>query len=72
MNNDINLTNTHPKTKPKLERLAYTTTELSQLLNISIRSLMRLEDRGLLKPCRALRKKLYSAAAVAAFLEENK
>lgn len=72
MKNDIYPTTAASKKKPKLDRLAYTTIELSQLLSISVRSLMRLEDRGLLKPCRALRKKLYSAAAVAAFLEENK
>lgn len=58
-------------TKPPPYRLAYTAKELATELGISTRSLRRLEKRGLLKPSRALRKKLYSAAAVAVFLEET-
>lgn len=55
--------------RPSAGKLAYTTKELAALLGVSTRSLRRLEQRGLLKPSRALRKKLYSAAAVAAFFE---
>ena len=50
-------------------KLAYSRKELAALLGISTRSLRRLEQRGLLMPSRALRKKLYSAKAVDAFLE---
>ncbi len=57
---------------PNGSKLAYTTKELSAQLGISARSLARLEARGLLMPSRALRKKLYSAAAVQAFLEGSK
>jgi hypothetical protein len=56
-------------THPPPDRLAFTAKELSRLLGISTKSLRRLEQRGLLKPSRALRKKLYSASAVTAFLE---
>lgn len=52
-------------------KLAYGTQELAELLGISTRSLKRLEERGLLVPSRALRKKLYSAKSVEAFLQET-
>ena len=52
--------------KPKL---AYSRSELALLLGISTRSIQRLEDRGLLKSSRALRKRLYSHFEVMRFLE---
>ena len=45
---------TDPRPAP-VERLAYTSEETAQALNISLVTLWRLERRGLLKPSRALR-----------------
>jgi hypothetical protein len=58
-------------TVPLNTKLAYTNKELAAALGISTKSLRRLELRGLLKPSKAFRKKLYSAKAVHAFLEET-
>ena len=52
--------------------LAYTTAQLSAALGgISTRSIKRLEERGLLQPCRILRCKLYPSAQVRALLEKE-
>jgi len=65
------------KTKPPssapatANKLAHSCKEVAALLGVSTRSLRRLEQRGLLKPCRALRKKLYAASAVTDFLKET-
>lgn len=50
-------------------RLAYSKNELSQLLGLSPVTLWRLEKKGLLRPVAGVRHKLYSAHAVARFLE---
>ncbi len=50
------------------ERLAYTKTELCELLHLSTVTLWRLEKRGLLVPIPSIRHKIYSKAAVDAFL----
>lgn len=53
-----------------LPRVAFSTKETCQLLGgISLRSLRRLEQRGLLLPSRGLRTKLYSLSAIRAYLE---
>jgi hypothetical protein len=56
---------------PLNTKLAYTRQELAALLGVSTKSLRRLELRGLLKPSKAFRKKLYPAKAVHAFLEDT-
>ena len=55
-------------------RLAYQAHEVAALLGgISLRSVRRLETRGLLpRPSRGLRKKLYAHADLVAFLERTK
>lgn len=54
-------------------RLAYSANETRQLLGgISLRTLRRLEQRGLLVPSRGLRTKLYSIKAIEQYLEETK
>lgn len=60
-----------PAQQPNGVKLAYTAKELCALLSVSARSLYRLEKRELLKPCRALRTKLYPAQSVEAFLRNN-
>ena len=45
--------------------------ELASLLGISVRSLKRLEDRGLLKSSKALRTKIYSHREVMRFLDSG-
>jgi hypothetical protein len=56
-----------------VERLAYQTNEACQLLGgISRVSLWRLEKRGLIKPSKALRMKLYSRAEIERFLGATK
>ncbi len=49
-------------------RLAYSGGELASLLGVSVRSLQRLEDRGLIRSSKALRKKIYSHHEVMRFL----
>ena len=51
------------------EKLAYNTSEAAKALGVSIRSLKRLEQRGLLRPSCALRRKLYSHQELNRFLE---
>jgi DNA-binding transcriptional MerR regulator len=56
----------------KCERLAFTADETAKALGISRVSLWRLEKRGLLKPSKALRTRLYSRAEIERFLEGTK
>ena len=58
--------------KDPQNRLAYSTSEVAQLLGVSPRSLKRLEERGLLRPSRGLRKKLYLDSDLVAYLEDSK
>ncbi len=51
-------------------RLAYTRIELASLMGISTKILQRLENRGLIRSSKALRKKLYSHREVIRFLEQ--
>lgn len=54
------------------DQIAYTAQEAALALGgISVRSLTRLEERGRLKSCKALRRKLYSRRELERFLEEN-
>jgi hypothetical protein len=53
------------------QKLAYNTAEAAKALGVSIRSLKRLEQRGLLRPSAALRRKLYSHQELNRFLEET-
>ena len=55
---------------PQPGKLAYTAKELSAALSVCPRTLRRLEIRGLLRPSKVLRKKLYFIADVQKFLEE--
>lgn len=56
-----------------IQRLAYTTDQTRELLGgISRVSLWRLEKRGLIKPSKALRMKLYPRAEIERFLEASK
>jgi DNA-directed RNA polymerase specialized sigma24 family protein len=52
-------------------KLAYNTAEAAKALGVSIRSLKRLEQRGLLRASNALRRKLYSHQELNRFLEET-
>ena len=56
----------------KIERLAFTSEEAAEALNISLVTLWRLEKRGLLKPSRALRTPRWARAEIERFLEETK
>ena len=58
--------NHHPSTK-----LSYTARDAAAMLGISVRSLTRLEQRGIIKASKALRCKLYSHEALCRFLEET-
>jgi hypothetical protein len=68
---NLNVKQSGPATVPLNTKLAYTRQELAALLGVSTKSLRRLELRGLLKPSKAFRKKLYAAKAVHTFLEET-
>jgi hypothetical protein len=59
-------------TPAEIERLAYTSEEAAQALNISLVTLWRLEQRGLLKPSRALRTPRWAKAEIERFLEDTK
>jgi len=52
-------------------RLAFNVRETCAAINVSQTSLWRLEKRGLIKPSRALRHKLYSRAEIERFLKES-
>ena len=62
---------TDPRPAP-VERLAYTSEETAQALNISLVTLWRLERRGLLKPSRALRTPRWSRTEIERFLEDTR
>jgi len=62
----------HPKSlKQNNSKLAYTAKEASESLGISIKTLSRLEQRGLLRRSLALRKKLYPRTEIERFLNET-
>jgi hypothetical protein len=54
-----------------VERLAFNARETAKTLGISIVTLWRLENRGLLKPSRALRTPLWSRTEIERFLKET-
>jgi len=67
----------HTATDPKvpnysLKRLGYGRKEAAELLGISPISVDRLVQRGLLKPCRALRRPLFTEVELLRFLENSK
>lgn len=53
-------------------RLALTRIEAAAVLGIHPNSLDRLVQRGLLRPCRALRRPLFSLAELQRFLNDTK
>ena len=55
-------------TAPLTERLAYSLSDLKSVTGLSTTTVWRLEKRGLLRPVAGIRSKLYSRAAVDAFL----
>jgi hypothetical protein len=54
-----------------LPRRAYTMRETSEILGTSYMSVWRLAKRGLLRPSKALRIKLFSAEEIERFLRET-
>lgn len=66
------MTATETPSPAKIERLAFTSEEAAEALNISLVTLWRLERRGLLKPSRALRTPRWSRAEIERFLEDTK
>lgn len=60
-----------PEGEPSLPRLAYTTRQTAEILGVSYVSIHRLVKRGLLRPNRALRHKLFSRAEIERFLREG-
>ena len=65
-------TATETPSPAKIERLAFTSEEAAQALNVSLVTLWRLERRGLLKPSRALRTPRWAKAEIERFLEDTK
>jgi hypothetical protein len=61
--------NLHIDARP--ERLAYTTEETASLLGISPASVMRLNERDLLKSSKALRTEMYSRREIERFLQDT-
>ena len=56
----------------RTEQIAFSAKEAAHILGgISVRSLKRLEERGLIKSCKALRRRLYSRRELERFLEAN-
>jgi len=53
-------------------RLALTTVEAAKTIGVSTRTLRRLAERGLLRPSKAVRTKLYSVTEINRFLEETR
>ncbi len=54
------------------DQIAYTAQEAALALGgISVRSLKRMEERGLIKSCKALRRHLFSRRELERFMEEN-
>ncbi len=62
---------TEKNTEQPLRRDAYTLKETAQKLGISYMSAFRLVQRGLLKPCVALRIKLISQREIDRFLRDS-
>ena len=54
------------------ERLAFNLREACAAIGVSPVSMWRMEKRGLIKPSKALRTKLYSRAEILRFLEDTK
>ena len=59
------------KSSGSLPKLSYTSAEAAEALGISVRSLRRLEIRGLIRCSKALGKKLYPLTEIQRFLEET-
>ena len=53
------------------EKIAYTAQEAALALGISVRSLKRLEERGLIKSCKALRRRIFARRELERFLEDT-
>ena len=53
-------------------RLAYTRTEVAEMLGVHPVTIDRLTKRGLLKPSRALRRPLYPVGEIERFLSETR
>jgi hypothetical protein len=70
-NSPTMISTTKPSGAQPRTRLAYSRSELAVLLGISSKSLQRLEDRGLIRSSKALRKKLYAHSEVIRFLDHT-
>jgi hypothetical protein len=70
-NSPAMVSTTKPSGGQPRTRLAYSRSELAFLLGVSTKSLQRLEDRGLIRSSKALRKKLYSHGEVIRFLDQT-
>ena len=60
-----------PQTASDAHQLAHTRHEAARMLGISANSLDRLVARGLLRPCRALRRPLFPLTELQRFLAET-
>ena len=61
----------YPSIRSHHDRLGHTVIEAAALLGISVRSIYRLIERGLLRPSRALRKIIISRAEIEKFLRDT-
>ena len=61
-----------PRTASEAHQLAHTRHEAARMLGISANSLDRLVARGLLRPCRALRRPIFPLTELQRFLAETK
>lgn len=61
----------HEKTKPDVARLALSREEAAAALGVSVPTLDRLVQRGLLRPSRALRRPLFPVPEIERFLRET-
>ena len=59
------------KTKPDVNRLALSREEAAAALGVSVPTLDRLVQRGLLRPSRALRRPLFPVPEIERFLRET-
>jgi len=59
------------KTKPEVVRLALSRKEAAAALGVSLPTLDRLVQRGLLRPSRALRRPLFPVPEIERFLRET-
>lgn len=57
--------------KPGIPRLAFSREEAAAALGVSVPTLDRLVQRGLLRPSRALRRPLFSLPEIERFLRET-